>query len=287
MTNTAKKSDISMLAATVATLLNEGTSVDPIPEKTRAEKIAEISKRDSALVSGVPATFRSGKILRVKHTTNKKRKGKGQYPFHGHEAVGTPRSIMPDEVDVELPFTYTWVLANNGFQYATYQFKANGLYDPDPNVGGTSFTGLADWAALYSKYRPISYKWTIMASNKEDQPLKLYVWNSTTLAGGSIGTNAVYYASNALGKMSQMGPLTGGNESVKLTGHVPISVLYGTNTVETDDFFEGETTGSDPVRAAYLGIATAGSVAQTSEGTFVTIIIKTRVRFYGRFILTA
>jgi len=194
---------------------------------------------------------------------------------------------MPDEVDVELPFTYTWVLANTGFQYATYQFKANGLYDPDPNVGGTSFTGLADWAALYSKYRPISYKYEIHASNKEDQPLKIYVWNSTQLVGGSIGTNAVYYASNAFGHISQMGPLTGGNESVVVKGTVPIAALFGTNTVETDDYFEGETTGSDPVRTAYLGIATAGSAAQTTEGTYVTIVIKAKVRFYGRFILTA
>ncbi len=272
----------------LVTVLNTQTDDTPVVDAPRVDLLEKLRQRDPAVTQKLHPSVCS-KVLTVRHTQNKrskkgKGKGKGKYHNTAHDVVGTTRSILPDEVDVELPFTYTWALANNGFQYATYQFVANGMYDPDPNVGGTSFTGLAEWGTLYKKYRPLSYKWKVMASNKEDQPLKLYCWNSTTLQGGSIGTNAVYYASNAFGRIAQMGPLTGGNESTVAKGYVPISQLYGTDTVDTDDAFSADTQASDPTNKCYLGIATAGSVAQTAEGTFVTVIIHARVRFYGRFL---
>lgn len=61
-------------------------------------------------------------------------------------------SGIPDKV--LLKFNYAGVGQINTAQFSVdKQYRLNSIYDPEYNLGGQSVAGLAQWSALYNKYR--------------------------------------------------------------------------------------------------------------------------------------
>lgn len=289
--------EMSALVNAVAALVSGSPSGEGSPivqeRETRDQQLMKLRLRNSAVQMNEATNpgFRPVKLLAVKHNVSraKTKKGgrrKGKYPTQGFDTVGSFRSILPDQVDIELPYVYASTLTAAGSTSANKSFTANALYDPDPAVGGTSFVGLAEYAALYAKYRVISFKWKLEVSNKEDQPLSCKQWVSNIGLTGSLGVNSDYYALQPFGHIKHMGPLTGGNESITMSGAVPLAAFFGTEQVETAPQFEGLTVSSNPSQPISLGFAVTGATALTSEGVYYTIMIRARVRLYERILVS-
>jgi hypothetical protein len=211
-----------------------------------------------------------------------KRRGGKYPPQKGHDAIGTPRSLLPDEIDVELPWVYTSILTNPGLAYASLRYIANGCYDPDPQVGGTSFIGISEWALFYGQYRVLSYHWKVEISNREAFPMFVDFYNLNLDPSGSVGSVGVLYSMNPFGKTVPLGALGSGESSATVSGFVPLAKIFGSEMVETSPLFAGFLLGANPSSTIWFGFNTRSAVVQTAAGAFFTVSLRARVRLFDR-----
>ena len=220
--------------------------------------------------------------------TRRPGKGKRKGPYRrdvGHNTLGTPRTLLPDELDIEMPYAVQATMTNPGIAYASLRFISNGLYDPDPLLGGTSFTGLSQWATLYNLYRVISYHWDVEICNREAFPMFVDFYNSNTDPSASVGISGMSYSLNPWGKRESLGPLGGGRDAIRVKGFVDLAKMFGSEMVETSPLLVGNLTASNPPETFFFGFNTRSIVVQTSAGVYYTLTLRARVRLFDRVLI--
>lgn len=87
-------------------------------------------------------------------------------------------------LDIDTPFLT--LTSGLGVPFATKQYKANDIFDPNPSVGSSSSLGLQMWNSIYTRFRVHKVKATITGESPfPANSVYLSVW----LLGG-IGTTA-------------------------------------------------------------------------------------------------
>lgn len=221
-------------------------------------------------------------------TTRKMRgKKKGQKrPFvtDRQTVVRSFDRVMPDRTEVELVWNVAEQLANAGNAYASLRFIMNGAWDPDPRLGGLSFTGLAQMSALYIYYRPVWARYRLTVSNKEAFPLMVYTYCTNSDPGATVGVNGSIFSQQKFGQRKMMSAVSGGSSTVTFNGTVPFSSLLGSSrSLEDEDNYRGLTGSTNPADLFYIGFNTdAVGVLQTAAGTTFDLMLTVRVRFYDR-----
>jgi hypothetical protein len=242
--------------------------------------------------SGRVSVGATGRRSGRKGKGGKKGKGKGKRGKRGFsgprpQTLGTFRTVVPDRITLELPFLYQGHLANAGLAYASVRFVSNGLYDPDPTVGGNSFLGLAEWTSLYAYYRPLQLFYEVTVINQEAFPMSVYLYNLNRDPGGVVGTAGGIYSEQQFGKRTMVGPLTAGDSKHTFRGRVSFSELLGDKgDLMNDDNYRGLLNSSNPADGFYLGFNSEANVVQTAAGMLYTITMKVVVQLYDRIPLT-
>lgn len=243
--------------------------------------------RGSAAVQKLPSTaFALTTRERKKKMKQEKGKGRGKNGFRRQKVntVVTFRTIMPDQVDVILPWIVSGQLTNNGLSYASLRYQSNGLYDPDPVLGGTSFIGLSEWATLYVYYRALKIRYKLTVSNKESFPMAVYLYNLNQDPTATVGAAGVSYSLNNFGKHKVMSGASGGACCVTLAGTVPFAALLGDEEdLEADNLYRGVITSSNPADLFYIGFNTdALGGTQSASGVAFTLELEAYTRLYDR-----
>lgn len=229
---------------------------------------------------------KSGKSKKGKKGGKKGKKSNGGrrgYAGPRPNTLATFRTVIPDAVTVEMPFMYQGIIANAGLAYASARFITNGIYDPDPTIGGNSFLGLYEWGQLYNYFRPLQVFYEVTLINQEAFPMSVYLYNLNTDPGGTVGTAGGYYAEQQFGKRSMVGPLTAGNSKHTFRGRVSFSALLGEKgDLMADDNYRGICASANPSDGFYLGFNSEANVVQTALGMLYTIVLKVVCTFYDR-----
>ncbi len=212
----------------------------------------------------------------------------GGYSGGRARAVRTFNEILPDAIEVVLPWVVNGVIRNSGVSFASLRYQSSGLYDPDPLLGGTSFLGLSQWAALYAYYRPVELMYKLRINNNEAFPMMVHVYNSNGDPGATVGTAGTTFAMNQFGKSKLLDPVTGGKASAVLQGKVPFAKLLGRGKdLLDDDLYRGFTASSNPPDMFWFGFNTdAMGTLQTAAGAQFQLEFKVRTIVYDRGLLS-
>lgn len=185
--------------------------------------------------------------------------------------------VGPDELDVPLKFVKRGVLTSNATPLVSATFNPNCAYDVDPTVGSTETLGFDEYAALYSYYRVIGYKYKITFAANTNYPTMVYVTNTNMAVPG---TNFSLYTTNPYCK-STLASLYGAKPTV-FGGKIMMSHLTGSNACETADTYRALTTGV-PSDKVFLDIAAEQLQGSTLEpGVGYDLQITMFIRFYSR-----
>lgn len=211
----------------------------------------------------------------------KKRGGKGGRKWGAQGATSSTLSgprVSPDELDVKLMFRKTAYINDAGANLVTKEFYANGAYDVDPSLGSTETYGFDEYAALYSYYRVVGYKYSCTFVNQGQDPMMCYVLNTNT-SPASSGTRYDLYSTNPYCKSKLVN--ANANTATTLSGSIQISRLLGSRAVETADTLRALTT-SVPVDLIFCSIGAESISASAGIYFSYDFKITMKIRFYGR-----
>lgn len=189
-------------------------------------------------------------------------------------------TVIADELDIKLKYLTFESLTNIGGTVASLKFRTE-AYDVDPAIGSTAMPGFTEYAAFYSRYRPLAIGYNFTVGNQEAFPLAiLHGFTQNTIASGSLG---ITYAGNPLFRSSLLGPLTGeGVATYRQTASV--TKIVGTQQPLFDDLYTGSTTSATLATAGtvYCHIGIVAPQALTAAGAVVKVEIILSLRFYRR-----
>jgi len=188
--------------------------------------------------------------------------------------------IQPDELDVRLKFRKISQINSAATNLGVVELQANAAYDVDPALGSTETYGFDEYAALYSYYRVIAYDYVITMSNSQNSPTMFYVVNSNTQPSVA-GTRWDLYSTNPYCRSKLLAPVGGAPTQHTFRGHIEISKVLGSVSVETDDNYRALTTANP---SDLMWLAVAGECISAAVGVTFTVDIQLimHVRFYGR-----
>lgn len=191
--------------------------------------------------------------------------------------------VAPDQMDVPLRYRYQGTMS--GFATATIKkFTPNAAYDVDPSLGSTETYGFDEYAALYSYYRVVGYKYRIQVSNLNGtQPIYFYVLNTNT-DPTLAGTRFDLYSTNPYCYTRLLGPNPAPHATSTLTGRYEISKILGAPVVETEDNYRALTT-SVPSDLTWLTCAAEAPTVTGGDGIInltLNVDLTIYTRFYGR-----
>lgn len=81
------------------------------------------------------------------------------------------KDITPPSLVTKLKYIVNRQLSNVGFNTASIQLNANGVYDVDPSLASTAVPGFNEFATLYNKYRVKKVRSTCTFVNREAVPV--------------------------------------------------------------------------------------------------------------------
>lgn len=225
------------------------------------------------------------------HRTRGPRKGKKKRPPRSsssvpgrgrrgtHTIVRSVERICPDEMEVVLTYPQTFALTVAGVVLAK-RFTPNAAYDVDPNLGSTSTPGFAEWAALYTFYRVTGYRVVSEVRTLETFPVSVFSIN-TNIDPGTSGSNYQNYATEPYCKWKVIGPASGAN-GCRFVHNVDCAKLLGSESIEQADSLRAVTS-ANPADLLWYGIGVQSTTGSNlTAGTYVTMFIEMRVRFYAR-----
>lgn len=135
---------------------------------------------------------------------------------------------IPDKVLVK--FNYAGVGQINTAQFSIdKQYRLNSIYDPEFNLGGQSVAGLAQWSALYQKYRVYKVDYLIQLVNAQ---------GAQSIAGAVVPAPAGFtlysygeLATQPYAKSFLLAPVQGMNRRI-IKGSVYLPKLEGQSNVQ-------------------------------------------------------
>lgn len=191
--------------------------------------------------------------------------------------------VAPDQMDVPLRFRYQGTLYGFGSIFSR-RFTPNAAYDVDPVLGSTETYGFDEYAALYSYYRVVSYKYRIQVSNLNNtQPCYFYVLNTNT-DPTLVGSRFDLYSTNPYCFTRLLGPNPAPHATTTVSKGISCSQLLGAPVIETEDNFRAATNG---VPADLLWLTVAGEAPTVTGGDgvvnlLIQVDITMNTRFYSR-----
>lgn len=231
---------------------------------------------------GISGEIKATTRAKVALTRKGRRKRDNSYPLRTKlSAASYYGSLMPDEMDVELTYYSTGTLSGATSQLGTSR-ATNGAWDPDPSLGGTSFTGLAEWANLYAYYRVVSYHYEVEVVNNETYAVNVNVFNTSTVPPGVLGPAEIMQRFT----QSHLLPAKGGMDHHTFRKNVNVSTLQGRD-VEFDDNFRGLTGSTNPTDLTWWTlVATSIAGANLSNGVSFELRLRAKTRLYDPKVLS-
>lgn len=191
--------------------------------------------------------------------------------------ISSPGASLPNRLHVktgykEIHFTNSVSSASNNY----FNFCVNGIYDPDPLVGGNSATLFDNLMLLYRKYRVRKCKVDVeILSEGTSQPSLFYmlaftgdIAPSTNRAHGMAGT----YAPQVASALIDSGCLPSQPQSGRKTRaslFLDFDKILGGKTVNDDDF--SGTSGANPVNSQYVQIGLSATNGTSAVSNTVCI----------------
>lgn len=222
------------------------------------------------------------------HTRTKRqhRSPKGRAPYRA-KALQTKRSgsqvgplASADELDVKLRYVISDRLYNAAGGAAAREWNPNGAYDVDPLLGSTETAGFDEYAALYSYYRVIGYRYKLEAVSRETDAIVVYLFNTNVAV---TGTNYDVLSGNPYCHLGQLGYYTGGRAGKTFSGYMSTAKLLGSIAAESADSLRSTTT-TVPTDLLFLTVAiqSDSGIGTIPNGISYVLTITMDVRFYGR-----
>lgn len=171
-------------------------------------------------------------------------------------------------------------------------YRPTSYFDIDPALGGPSYGGYTQYAAMYNRYRVLAFKYTIRWTNLESDTVIVSAQALTDASGGGAppsGTAADYtepaIENNAqLSRWTTLGPVAASPQRV-LKGFVKAKTVWATPEVYTGTEWASNT-GTSPVANTWLRLAArrANNAAMTTGVQFIMKI--TAYGYWDQNILT-
>jgi len=185
-----------------------------------------------------------------------------------------------DELDVRLRYVVSDRLYNGAGGGASREWTPNAAYDVDPLVGSTETSGFDEYAALYSYYRVVGYRYKCEIVSRETDAIVAYLYNTNKSLSG---TNYDVYAGNPYSHIGQLGQYTGAGARKTFSGYIPCSKLLGSVAAETSDSLRSLTTGvPTDLLILTLAIQSNSAIGTIPNGISYVLTIDMDIRFYGR-----
>jgi hypothetical protein len=188
------------------------------------------------------------------------------------------RGPFTDNVVVELHYTDQTLSRNNAASSGlSWRYKMNSPYDPDPFLSSGAVSGFAEWAAIYSTYRCIGFRYSITVMNQETFPVVI----TCCPTSADLGSNSIYapeLGEALYGKQTQLSG-KGGMDKGHLQGNIYLPHFYGPSYLWEQNF-DSAVTGNPPV-VLYFNIGAFAPVAFVS-GLIVSVKLTFITSFYKR-----
>jgi hypothetical protein len=229
------------------------------------------------------------KLQRQKRGTNQPRRGNMKKPVKNSQVPTlTDRILSSGNMDVIPTRKLVWlnyidstlVRNNAGFDYLTFNMRANSAYDPDPLLLSGGISGFSEYAKFYSFYRVLEIELSWAVSNKESFPVHLGLTASTN----SLLINSVATAIDTLENGYSLGPATispsGGMDRVMITKRISLSKVWGSVAQYLADDNWASSVTTNPIFLVNLAF-----VAYASSPFMNGIDSDLRIRFHTEFFL--
>lgn len=153
--------------------------------------------------------------------------------------------------------------------YAKYQFKANGLYDPDPNIGGHQPYMRDTWASMYNHYVVLGAKITVNfcvdATSSNYQPASIVGISLEDDQSFPTLPSTLIESGMSKWRMADQA-LTRGSGSCKLTHTYSTKRFFNVKDVKDNLDRLGAGVNGDPTDMAFFNIwATSGDSDQLDD----------------------
>ncbi len=192
---------------------------------------------------------------------SKKAKSYGGYKSYNKRIPGNinggRRSIMPDSLDINLPYVDNIAItAPSGGQAAVHVFSLNGMYDPDITGVGHQPRGFDQWCGtensqgMYHHYLVKGAKVEITFCNYGNDPVRV---GATFKDRQTISTNPADYVESADAEYVICGKEGSGQEIRKITLYWSGRKWFGKPNLDTERDLMGSPT-SNPIEQAYLHV---------------------------------
>ncbi len=215
---------------------------------------------------------------RVKRHNNKQvNKRKKHRPIEYKVPIPRSTHIVPDKTIVDLVFRSEFRMS--GAASVAKRFITNGLFDPDPTLGGTSPQGFVTWNYFYSFNRVLSFKVDAQCSNIEVYPVTMNFCHLNTDPGTSP-TSYPQYAQQAYGFFKQIGPATGKSDLRYVKILTPRHVV-GDQMTRTSERYVGSAS-ANPADLTYWGVSVQDNIGSLSNGVSIVLTITYRAEFFDR-----
>lgn len=241
---------------------------------------------------------RSRRFSRRRRITRRpRRRTRGNIGFSRFTSLN--REIVPQMLKVTLPYSAVVTITLNSdlpLYKQFYDFKANGLYDPNTTGFGHQPYGFDQWSALYRTYHVISSSVSVVFRYARSELASAGFSNLNVTAFISLQRSnqaSDYIASSRSAKLenpssvfSTLGNPQASNSLKTLKYNYNADRFWNQDGLD-EDKLEAET-GADPVQVASYLIGCHSSPLDISRVDYVeaTILIKYRVAFRHPLILT-
>ncbi len=200
-----------------------------------------------------------------------------------HNSARAVSRVSPDEMDVIIPYRKIGVLKDPAANLGYVELKPNDAYDVDPTLGSTESYGFDEYAALYSYYRVISYRYEATMTNLTDLgewPTMMYVTN-TNIRVSTAGSRWDLYTTNPYCQSKLLALPYSSVGTHTFRGSHSVSKILGSGVSETDDSYRALTTGS-PTDLIWFGLAAENPTTSTGIAVAYDVKLYMKVRFYSR-----
>jgi len=192
--------------------------------------------------------------------------------------------ITPDKIIAKLKFIPTGFMNNAGVTSASRSFYANGLFDVDAALGGTSVAGFTEWMNFYRNYRVLKLRVVGEYMNRESDAMQVgFVCTPVLFA---LNT---YFASMNQSKHTHTKLLSskGGMDRCKFDLLFDLAVIWGDQKEYLSEAGFTGSSGANPAQVISLIAYAQSPVALNlvnGVGLFMEFYFE--VEFFGNTVLT-
>nr|WAE42292.1 MAG: capsid protein [Cressdnaviricota sp.] len=252
-------------------------------------------------------------VMKRRRPSRKRRTVKRKRSFRKRkERISTlvmrkPGDYMPERFMCKLRYYDSFASLQNSSnpEYASYTYKMNSVYDPDPAFASGAVPGFIELAAFYNAYRVVGFGYKITFNNASQQqawpylPYTVYcgpynIYNSSSSSPPSAITansSSLYTFINSVNvKKKMLGVQYSGKDTQTISGFVSLKRQLGLKQYDYDPNFAAPTNGEPTNRMwFFLGAYYNGEATPLALNTLLINLDLTftyYVEFFQRKTLT-